>query len=163
MASFEHELGFVANIKKFTHKIAEQYKERMERDIEERDVAIAEGRTPPHFEVYDGIMTTPEVATSGGVDGRTRWMIESPHPPRRRAQDSLRRTIVITPTIAKTATSPPTAPSTWFRVASPSTTSTANPRAGSASVTSRFQMLVTAIAEDTFFLVEGRLVRHGAE
>jgi hypothetical protein len=63
MASFEHELGFVANIKKFTYKIAEQYKERMERDIEERDIAIAEGRTPPYFEVYDGIMTTPEVAT----------------------------------------------------------------------------------------------------
>ena len=63
MSSFEHENGFVASIKKFTYKMTEHYKDRVERDIEERDVAIAEGRTPPHFEVYDGIMTTPEVAT----------------------------------------------------------------------------------------------------
>jgi len=34
MASFEHELGFVADIKKITNNKAEQYKQRMERDIE---------------------------------------------------------------------------------------------------------------------------------
>jgi len=63
MASFDHHYGFVADIKKFTHKIAEDFKERMQRDIDDRDICIEEGRTPPYFEIYDGIMTIPEVAT----------------------------------------------------------------------------------------------------
>ena len=63
MASFDHHYGFVADIKKFTHKIAEQFKDRIQRDIDDRDICIEEGRTPPYFELYDGIMTIPEVAT----------------------------------------------------------------------------------------------------
>lgn len=65
MSSFSHTHAAVAEIKKFTESVVQgKAIERIARDIQERDAILTAGQTPAIlFEVYEGIMTTPEVVT----------------------------------------------------------------------------------------------------
>jgi len=62
MIGFTHKDAAIIAIKKFTEDTAQKQQERVARDIQERDDALASGKPfPEQFEIYEGIVTTPEV------------------------------------------------------------------------------------------------------